>query len=119
MIARARHTGAPDYLYITLLSLLVVFGLIMLTSASSDIAKLETGNSYYYLVHQITNGLLIGLVGFFFGIFFYYRRWEYLAPFLLGFGFILLALIFTPLGEALKGGERWLNFNFFTFQPSE
>lgn len=119
MIKQARRTSSPDFVYIILLSLLVVFGLIMLTSASSDIAKQETGNSYYYLVHQITNGLLLGLAGFIFGMFFYYRRWEYLAPFILIFGFILLMLIFTPLGQTLKGGGRWLDFKLFTFQPSE
>ncbi|PIP29804.1 hypothetical protein COX26_02125, partial [Candidatus Jorgensenbacteria bacterium CG23_combo_of_CG06-09_8_20_14_all_54_14] len=109
----------PDTLFLCLLVFLTVFGLVMLTSASSDLAQAKFGESWYYLRHQLMNGFSIGLVGFLAGFFVYYRVWEkFSIPFLL-FTLVLLALVWTPLGVHLKGGERWLSAGFFTFQPSE
>lgn len=45
----------------------------------------------------------------------YYRTW---APWLFTIG--LLFLIAVPIiGESRKGAQRWINFGFATFQPSE
>ena len=63
---RARK-GSPDYVFIAFLVVLVVFGLVMLMSASSDLGKANFGDSFYFLKHQILYGLIPGLIGFFFG----------------------------------------------------
>lgn len=119
MIRGKRGTSSPDYLFIALLFILVVFGLVMLTSASSDLAMQKFGNSYYYFNHQLLFGLLPGVIGFIIGMLFYYRAWEKWAVLLLLLNIALLILVFTPLGFHANGGDRWLNFGSFTFQPSE
>jgi len=111
--------GSPDYFFIALVIILVVFGLVMLASASSDLAKLKFGDSYYYLKHQILYGLSFGLLGFFFAAFFNYRKLESWSLWILIAGIVLLFLIFTPLGVSSGGAERWLNFGPLNFQPGE
>ncbi|MEK7630160.1 MAG: putative lipid II flippase FtsW [Patescibacteria group bacterium] len=110
----------PDYFFIALTGILVIFGLVMLSSASSDLAKNKFGDSYYYLKHQILYGFSFGLAGFIFSIFVHYRWLQKLAPYFLVFNILLLLLVFIPsLGIKVLGGERWLNIGFFSFQPSE
>lgn len=110
----------PDYVLILTVIFLVIFGLVMLTSASSDLGKIKFNDSYYYLKHQLTNGLIAGLIGFSAGFFIYYRQLEKWAPFLLIINVIFLLLIFSPLGYSSgTEAERWLNLGLFSFQPSE
>jgi len=116
---RIPKSSTPDFIFLGFLVVLVIFGLVVLTSASSDLAKAETGDSMYYLIHQMTNGLAVGLVGFLIGFFVYYRFWERISIPLLVFGIILLFLVFTPLVDIQKGGARWIDFQVFKFQPGE
>jgi len=109
----------PDYFFLTLVFVLVVFGLVMLTSASSDLAVEKFNDSYFYLKHQIIYGLSLGVVGFLFSAFFYYRRWKKLAVALLIFNILLLILVFTPLGFNTKGATRWIDIGGATIQPGE
>jgi len=113
------RTSSPDYVFIGLVMALTLFGLVMLTSASSDLAQVRFGNSYYYLNHQIIFGLSFGIVGFLVGTFLYYRRWERWATFLLVVTIALLMLVFSPLGFTAKGASRWLTFGELTVQPGE
>ncbi len=111
--------GKPDYLFIIFLFLLVVFGLVMLASASFYLGKVKFNDSYYYLKHQLIYGLSIGLVGFILASSIYYLFWGKISFLLLILSIICLGLVFSPLGLKVKGAERWLDFGFFTFQPSE
>ena len=115
----SRSGHAPDYLIIFCTFILVIFGLIILTSASSDLGQLKFGDSYFYLKHQVFYGLFIGIIGYWFFSNFYYK---YLANFsvpALMLNLVLLLLIFTPLGLTLGGATRWLTLGPLTFQPSE
>lgn len=116
---RIPKSGSPDFVFIGFLFALVVFGLVMLTSASSDIAKAESRDSMYYLEHQLINGLAVGVIGFMIGYFLYYRVWERISIPLLILGLIGLCLVFTPLVMSAKGGDRWIDLKLFTFQPGE
>ncbi len=111
--------SSPDYVFIFLLTSLVVFGLVMLSSASSDLAKMQFGNSFYYLEHQILFGLLPGIAGFFLGYFLDYKKWQKISLYLLITGIVFLLLVFTPLGYQAYGADRWLHLGSFGFQPSE
>jgi cell division protein FtsW len=116
---RIPKSSSPDFVFLGFLAVLIIFGLVILTSASSDLAKTETGDSMYYLKHQITNGLSVGLIGFLIGYFLYYRIWEKISVPLLVLGIVLLFLVFTPLVDIQKGGARWIDFQIFKFQPGE
>lgn len=111
------HTA--DFVFIVIVLLLTIFGLVMLTSASSDLAKTKFGDGYYFLKHQITNGLIPGIIGFLLAFFIPLKYWEKLAlPFLI-LSIIFLVLVFAGLGIEKGGAERWLSFGFFSFQPGE
>ena len=108
-----------DYFFISLVFLLTAFGLVMLSSASSDLGKIKFNDSYFYLKHQIIYGLSFGLLGFFITVNVYYRRWGKWALIFLFISIALLILVFSPLGFLAGGAKRWLYFGGFTFQPSE
>ena len=109
----------PDYFLIGIVFFIVLCGFLFLTSASSDIGKIQYNNSFYFLEGQLLKGFLPGLVGFFAGYLIYYRRWKKVAPYLLLANIMLMVLVFTPLGYAANGSSRWLHFGSFSFQPSE
>ena len=114
-----KTTKSPDYIIVFCVFLLVVFGLIMLSSASSNMAQNQFGDSYYYLKHQALYGLGIGLIGFFLASRIYYGFYQKIAIPLLLLAILGLFLIFTPLGLEAGGAERWLKFGPVTLQPSE
>ena len=62
--APRRVAKKPDYLLLAIIFLLVVFGLAMLASASSNLGKTQFNDTYYYLKHQIFYGLSLGVIGF-------------------------------------------------------
>lgn len=110
-----------DYFLLACFGLLVIFGLVMLASASANLGKLNFGDSYYYLRHQIYYGLSLGIIGFLIASHIYYGTYKnriFSVAFLL-FTCILLALVFSPLGFKAGGATRWLDFGPFSFQPAE
>lgn len=118
-ILHGRSGQHPDYLLLAVLFLLVVGGLVVLSSASSDLGQIKTGDSYYYIKHQILYGLLPGLVGFLIAYFLPYRFYRKIAlPFLLA-NLFLLTFVFTKLGVTAGGASRWLALGPLTFQPAE
>lgn len=108
-----------DYAFIICVVLLTAFGLIMLSSASSDLGKFKFNDTYYYLKHQIFYGLSFGLIGFFIFNYFHYKNLRKLAVSFLIVNIILLILIFTSLGVNYRGASRWLNLGPFSVQPAE
>ena len=108
---RRTSAGTPDYFLLAALCILLVFGLAMLSSASSGLGKQLFNNSYYYLEHQLEFGLTIGLVGFLVGYFVPYYKFKNVAFILLLISMVALVLVFTPLGTAASGSTRWLRFD--------
>lgn len=99
---------------------LVIFGLVVLSSAGVVEGQKKFGSAYYYLFHQVLYGVLPGLILFFIFSRINYKVWRKLALPILIVAVGLLVLIFVPgVGFGLKGAQRWVNFKFFTFQPSE
>jgi cell division protein FtsW len=110
----------PDYILIALIFILLIFGLVMVTSASIIRGFQDFGDSYYYAKHQLINGILPGLALFFIIGKVYYRRWiKFALPLLLLTFASLIALFIPSLGVSHGGAKRWLALNFFSFQPSE
>ncbi len=110
---------SPDWVFLGALAILLVFGIFMLASASFDLGKIRFNDAFYYLRHQIFSGLLIGAVGFAIGYFINYKFWEKAAPYILGLGIVLLALVFTPFGVNHFGATRWLQIGPLLLQPAE
>lgn len=111
--------GKPDYLIIAVTFFLVIFGLVMLASASSDLGEKKFNDTYFYLKHQAVNGLSLGLIGFFLASKIYYKKYQAWAVPMLFLCIAFLILIFTPLGFSAGGADRWLKIGPVVFQPSE
>ena len=98
---------------------LVIFGVFMVHSASSDSAELHYKDEYFFVTKQIV-GAVIGLVCC---IVLYFVDYHFLHKIkwvvLIG-SIILLALVFVPkIGVENYGAKRWLNLGVTTIQPSE
>ncbi len=111
----------PDYLILFCFGFLVLFGLVMLSSASSNLGRASFNDTSYYLKHQLLYGVLPGLIGFFITSKFYYGKYRSrtLSVMLLLVTLVLLGLVFTPFGFSAKGATRWIHFGPVAFQPSE
>ncbi|PIR44211.1 stage V sporulation protein E [Candidatus Wolfebacteria bacterium CG10_big_fil_rev_8_21_14_0_10_31_9] len=111
------HT--PDYAFLFAFGLLLVFGMIMLSSASSDLGKVKFNDTYYYLKHQIYYGLSLGIIGFLASYFIPYKKLQNLATIFLVGNILALLAVFTPLGIRFGGATRWINLGPFSIQPAE
>lgn len=115
-----RQVNRPDYVFLSLVGVLVVFGLVVLASASSVISFEKFGSSFYLLRHQILFGILPGLILFFCALKVPFDVWRRFAIPLLGFAFLLLVLVLLPgVGRQLGGSRSWFTIGSVSFQPSE
>jgi len=120
MFGRHHKSGHhPDYFLLALFAVLTIAGLVILSSASSDLGKIKFNDSYYYLKHQITRGLIPGIIGFLLASKIYYQRYRKFALILLVLSLVLLALVFTELGLSSGRATRWLTLGPLSFQPAE
>lgn len=112
--------GTPDYFLLTIVAILILFGLLILASVSAPFAQERFNFSFYFLIRQLIFGLLPGLI---LALFFFKIKIESLKKWVLILflvNLIFLAMIFLPrLGEELGGAKRWLNLGFISFQPAE
>lgn len=110
----------PDYKLLIISAIIIIFGLIMLSSASMVKSQEDFGTPYYYLKHQILFGLLPGLVLAFFAYKINYKVWKKFSFFFFVITLILLVLVFLPgLSFKAGGATRWIHIGPITAQPSE
>ncbi len=109
----------PDKSLITALFILLIFGLVMLFSASSVVSFSRFGNTYHYLIRQIYS-VIVALAVFYAAARIDYHWWKKFAGFLLLFSIALLLLVFVPGLRSDYGTARsWINIFGQSFQPSE
>jgi hypothetical protein len=111
---RARHTAQIDYVYVSFIVLLTVFGFLMLSSASSDIGARMFGDSAYFVKKQFMHFIIFGISGFFAALFVPYQWLKRAAvPFFI-FSLALLSLVFIPgFSVSAKGAARWIDVGGF------
>ena len=61
-----------DYLLLTYFGILIIFGLVMLTSASSPVGQERFGDAYYFIKSQLLKGILPGIF-----LFIFFSKWDY------------------------------------------
>ncbi|HLD27909.1 MAG TPA: FtsW/RodA/SpoVE family cell cycle protein, partial [Patescibacteria group bacterium] len=110
----------PDYVFIITLGLIIFFGLIMLSSASSVQGFQKFADSYWFFKHQLFKGLIPGLIAFYIASQIDYRVWKKHAFTMLLVSVGLLILVFIPgLGVSYGKTQSWLQFGPVGFQPTE
>lgn len=113
------YLHSPDAGLLFVITVLIVFGLISLSSASSVVAYDKFGDAYYYFKHQLF-GLGMGVFAFIIFSRIDYHYWKKYAFGFLVFSIVLLTLVFIPGLSAHYGKARsWINVFGFSVQPSE
>ncbi len=108
-----------DVVLLATVTLLTLFGLLMIYDASSFIAFRDFGNKYHYIREQFRWATLgfLGLAAF--SYFDYHKLYSLSLPLLL-IALVLLVLVFVPgLSVYALGARRWINTGFFILQPAE
>ena len=110
---------AGDLVLLVLVVGMVLFGLLMVYSASFIFAEERTGDGFLYIKKQ----MLYAAMGF--GAFYVasrvpHQRWYQWAPAALFTVLTLLVLVMVPgVGARSGGAQRWINLGVFRFQPGE
>lgn len=98
---------------------LILFGVIMVFSASYMYATENMGGSYFFLIKQlifIALGICVALVFSKFKILYLYKEAYKINAF---FGFLLTLTLIPGISVMIKGSRRWLNLGFMHLQPGE
>ncbi|PJE50926.1 MAG: putative lipid II flippase FtsW [Candidatus Yanofskybacteria bacterium CG10_big_fil_rev_8_21_14_0_10_36_16] len=105
---------------VILVFVLLLVGLIIISSAGVIEGQKKFDDSYYFLKRQLMLGVLPGLVAFFFLSRIKHEKWRKLALFILLGAVALTVAVFIPaLGYSVKGAQRWVGIGPIAFQPSE
>jgi cell division protein FtsW len=110
----------PDYVLLILTGIIIFFGLLMLSSATSVKGFQEQGDTYYFIKQQITRGLIPGAILYLLFIripFIKLKKfnWLWLAATL-----VLLTVVFIPgLRVIINGSKSWVSIAGVTLQTSE
>ncbi|HEU5468015.1 MAG TPA: putative lipid II flippase FtsW [Steroidobacteraceae bacterium] len=98
---------------------LLLAGLVMVSSASLNVAEGLTGDPYFHFERQFFSVLL----GCAFGaamLVVPVSAWKRMAPWLLVASMLLLVLVLVPgFGHEVNGSRRWIRVGPLNFQPSE
>ena len=113
----SRYTG--DAFLIICALLLVLSGLVMMTSASVGISDSLYGDAFFLFKKQ-SLFLLMGLIAGFLVSRIPLKIWQNLSPALYLTGLFLLILVLIPgIGKEVNNATRWLDLGFMSFQASE
>ncbi len=98
---------------------LLSMGVVVMTSASMEIADNQYGNAFFHLSRHslyLAVGLIAGGLMFFVPI----KVWNKSGGLLLAFAVILLCLVLVPgIGKEVNGSTRWIVLGPLRLQPSE
>lgn len=100
--------------------ILVIFGVLILTSISASLSFERFENSYYYLKHQFLIGILPGIVLGFLAFLIPLGFFKKNIIFFLLVNLFFLGMVFLPkVGVSLGGASRWIKIGSIFIQPSE
>ena len=119
---RQMATQAPTVAFYGLLivsALLVMFGLVMVLSASS-VTMLHSGRSAFGVFYRQLAWAGIGTFLMWGTFRFPYQMLKRFAPFIFFASFVAMFLPFVPgLGNSVNGARAWIGEGAWRFQPSE
>ncbi len=109
-----------DKKFLVLLFSIIIFGLVILASASAPVGYAQFHDTYYFIRSQILFGLIPGLVVFYLCVKIKYDFWRKASLLIYFISLILLVMVFIPgVGLTINGAQSWIAFFGYTFQPSE
>jgi cell division protein FtsW len=113
-----RVVGRPDSLLFGVTAALIVFGVVMVYSASSVRAAREFGNGHHYLLRQALYAAIgLPMLGLLARL--DYHHYRALGKPLLAAAMALLLAVVGGFGHAAGGAARWLALGPIHIQPAE
>ncbi len=112
------HKRKGDIFIPIFVILISLFGILMIYSASYYNAEFSYNDKFFYVKKQVI-GFVLGIIGMLFFAFFDYKKIIKIRYIIIFISFILLVLVFTPLGFENYGAKRWIKVGSITIQPSE
>ncbi|MDE2071407.1 MAG: FtsW/RodA/SpoVE family cell cycle protein [Patescibacteria group bacterium] len=109
-----------DTPFLLVVCALVVFGLLIFTSAALSLLSRGGATFTSVAVSQLLLGFICGGIALFVLSRIDYRLWRPYTVYFFALSFALTLLTFLPgLGLSLKGASRWLAIGPLSFQPEE
>jgi cell division protein FtsW len=109
-----------DYTLLIVVIIIILFGLVMLASASSVLGFEKFKDSNYYVKHQLLYGVLVGIVALIITSKIDYHKWKKLAFILMaGTILLMLAVLIPGIGFGYGGANRWVTLGPLILQPTE
>ena len=115
---KVKERKGGDYLLLFSVITLSVIGLIFVYSASRYNSAIAYGDEFFVMKKHAA-GLAMGFAAMIFGASFDYRKYRKTGLWLILGAYVLLGLVFTPLGFENYGAKRWIKLAGITVQPSE
>jgi len=113
------YKASSDRLLFIVTSLLTIFGLVMVYSASSVVASTKFGISYYYFLRQLAYATL-GFLAMVSLLNLDYHFWQKEKVVKLLFILSAASLVLVLAQPSVNGAHRWLRYGpLISFQPSE
>ncbi len=112
------NSSRGDVFIPILVVLISLFGILMIYSASNYQAEITYKDEFYFVKKQVI-GFLLGVVSMILITLVDYKTIAKFRYFLISLSFVLLVLVFTPLGVENYGAKRWIGIGAITIQPSE
>jgi cell division protein FtsW len=114
-----KRAGSIDILLFILVVVLVVFGVVMVFSASYYSTITEDLSPYYYL-ERAALWAVVGLGAMILASVLPTRLYRKCAPFGMILALVLLVALYIPgVGVTVNGATRWLGVGELTFMPGE
>lgn len=116
---KAQKTQYLDYGLLAVVIFLVCFGLVMLYS-TSYYAGLTKFNDGMFFFKKQCRAAILGVIGMMFVSVFPVKIYERVAFLAYWGSFLILFLVWTPLGVEAYGARRWISIPLLgSFQPAE
>jgi cell division protein FtsW len=114
----ASRASGDRFLLFTVLTM-VLFGLLMVYSASFIFSEERTGDGFAFIRKQFLYACM-GFAAMWVSARIPHQKWYEWAPKAILSVMVMLVLVLIPgVGARVGGAQRWINFGFFRFQPAE
>lgn len=108
-----------DFLIFIFTLILIAFGIVMVFSASTPVAKNQFNDIYHYLRQQLY-AFALGFVAMVIASFVNYKIYKKFAYYIYGAGLLLIILVLIPgIGTVYQNARRWISIGSYDLQPSE
>jgi len=118
--AKKTKTKKPDSIIFGIVLALLVFGLMMISSAGVYVSEIRFDDEFYYFKHQLFFGVIPGVILLLIFSRVHYNFWKKISGIFFVSALLLLVAVFIPgLGIRIQGASRWLDLGAVSFQPTE